>query len=120
MEKFKKVGKVLIPVTMALLPVLAFALTNPTPPLAGNPVTLGEIEDLIRRIAQFLIVIGVIIAVIFIIFGGLQYITAGGDDKKAEKGKTAVKNGVIGAAIILGVGVILQTVAVLVTRQFFD
>lgn len=121
MTKFKTLGRVVIPVTMALLPVLAFAqLPDPNAGVVGGQaITLQEIQDIIERIAGFLIVIGVILAVIFIIWGGIRYMAAGGDAAKAGAAKTMIFNGIIGAAVVLGVGVILQTVAGLVARTFF-
>ena len=82
----------------------------------GEEITLAEIQNIIETIAQFLIVISIVIAVIFIIWGGIRYM-ASGEDKKAAK--ATIWNGIIGAAVVLAVGVILNTVASLVTRTFF-
>ena len=107
-----------------LMPVLVLAvstnLNTPTPPTSGTALTLNEIEGLIRRVAQFLIIVSVIIAVIFIIWGGVMYMAARGDTEKAGAAKTTIYNGIIGAAVVLGVGVILQTLAGLITRSFFS
>ncbi len=107
---------------MFALPLVALALTNPTIPagIGGRPVTLSEIEDIIRLIAQFLILISVVIAVIVIIWGGIVWMTAGGSDERAKLGKGIILKGIFGAAVILGVGVILQTLAGIVTRQFLQ
>ena len=102
-----------------LMPMMAFALPTPTPPVTGNALTLVNIQALIERIAQFLIIVSMIIAIIFIIWGGILYMAARGDDAKAETAKTTIYNGVIGAAVVLGVGVILQTLAGIITRTFF-
>lgn len=40
------------------------------------------------------------IAIIYLIYGGILYITAGGDAEKATKGRTALINAVIGIIII--------------------
>ena len=116
-KKFVYVG---IMVMALLMPVLVWALPVPTAPVGGTPVTLSEIEARIRQIAQFIIVVSVILAVIFIIWGGITYMTAGGDETKAGAAKTRILNGVIGAAVVLAVGVILQTLAALITRSFFS
>ena len=115
-KKFVYVGMMAM---VLLMPVLVMALTGPTQPLGGTAVTLPEVETRIRQIAQFVIVVSVILAVIFIIWGGITYMTAGGDETKAGAAKTRIWNGVIGAAVILAVGVILQTLASLITRSFF-
>ncbi|KKS24978.1 MAG: hypothetical protein UU84_C0050G0005 [Candidatus Yanofskybacteria bacterium GW2011_GWC2_41_9] len=85
----------------------------------GIPVTLGEVEAIIHTIAVFLILIGGVLAVIFIILAGVKYMYAGSDSAKVGEAQTMLKNGVIGAAIVMGVGVIIQTIAVLVNRDFF-
>ena len=108
-------------VVAVLTPVLVLAVTlpTPTPPTSGQALTLVEIENLIKRIAQFLIIVSVIIAVIFIIWGGVMYMAARGNEEQATKAKSTIFNGIIGAAVVLGVGVILQTLAGLITRSFF-
>jgi len=94
-------------------------LSNPSLPVTGTPVTLNEIQDRITQIAQFLIVISLVVAVIFIVWGGIRWMMSRGDGKKADEAKAQILHGIYGAAVILAVGVILQTVAGLVTRSFF-
>lgn len=123
MSKTQKVALFSIAVVVVLMPVLVLAASNlptPTPPTTGEAITLDEIESLIRRIAQFLIIVSVIVAVIFIIWGGVMYMAARGDEDRVKTAKTTIYNGIIGAAVVLGVGVILQTLAGLITRNFFD
>ena len=85
----------------------------------GNPITIDEVDSLIGRIAQFLVVTSVLIAVIMIVWSGITYMYAGSDATKVGEAQTRLKNAVIGAAIVLGVGVIIQTIAGIVTRDFF-
>ena len=121
MNKIQKVAYVSMMVLVLLMPFLVLAaLPDPTVPLQGGAVTLAEIEARITQIARFLIIIGVILAVIFIIWGGIMYMFAGGDDTKTTAAKARIMNGIIGAAVILAVGVILQTVAGLIARSFFN
>ncbi|HEY4474640.1 MAG TPA: hypothetical protein VJC06_01830 [Candidatus Paceibacterota bacterium] len=121
MKKVQKIAYISVTVMVLLMPVLVFAaLTNPVPPLTGTAVTLAEIQDRIEQVARFLIIAGVILAVIFIIWGGIAYMFAGGDETKSGAAKERIKNGIIGAAVVLAVGVILQTVAGLVARSFFN
>ena len=93
-----------------------FALVPPGLPVSGAPITLSKIQDRIQQIAQFLIVISMVIAVIMIVYGGIRWMIAS-DPAEAKK---IVINGLIGAAIVLAVGVLLQTTAGLVTRSFFS
>ena len=115
-KKFIYVGMM---VMALLMPVLVMAITAPQPPVGGTPITLSEVETRIRQVAQFIIVVSVILAVIFIIWGGIAYMTAGGDETRTTAATGRIWNGVIGAAVVLAVGVILQTVAGLITRSFF-
>lgn len=68
-------------------------------------------STLATRIVNWILVLAGMIAVIYLIYGGILYITAGGDAEKATKGRTAVINAVIGIAIILLALVIVQWVA---------
>ena len=85
----------------------------------GAPVTLTEIEAIINRIARVIIRLSVVILVISIIWSGMAYATAGNSQKRLEYAKNSLKYGVIGALVILGVGVILNTIGAFVTRLFF-
>ena len=122
MKKFNKIAQIALTSAVILAPMLAFAqLPIPTNPVATSTgLTLGEIETRIVDIAQFLIVISVIVAVIFIIWGGIKYVMAGDDAAKAGSAKTTILNGVIGALVILAVGIIMQTLANVVARTFFS
>lgn len=103
-----------------LLPVVALAqLQNPEVPVGGKAVTLSETQDIIKQIVQYLIIVGVIVAVGFIIWGGITYMAAGANEDASKAAKDRIKNGIIGAAVVLAVGVILQTVAGLISRSFF-
>jgi len=121
MKKFNKIAQISIASAVILMPLLALAqLPVPTNPVAAaQGLTLSEIEQRIVDIAQFLIVISVIVAVIFIIWGGIKYVMAGDDAAKAGSAKATILNGVIGALVILAVGIIMQTLANLVARTFF-
>ncbi|OGN04781.1 MAG: hypothetical protein A2831_01945 [Candidatus Yanofskybacteria bacterium RIFCSPHIGHO2_01_FULL_44_17] len=121
MNKLKQIGKFIIPAAALLLPVMSLAaITQPDINLGGTAITLDEVIDRIEQVANFLIIISVIIAVIFIIWGGIKYMTSSGDPKKAEAARGVIINGIIGAAVVLGVGVILNTVKGLLARTFFN
>lgn len=103
-----------------LMPLLVLAqLPAPTVPIVPG-TTLTEVENLIRRVAQFFLVIGVILAVIYIIYGGILWMNAGSDPTKITNATTRMKQGAWGALIVLAVGLILQTLAGVVTRIFFQ
>ena len=85
----------------------------------GKPITFNELDNLIARVAQFVMVTSVILAVIFIVRAGITWMSAGADTKKVDDAKAQLKGGIIGAVIVLGVGVIINTIAAVVTREFF-
>ncbi|OGM98376.1 MAG: hypothetical protein A2817_03210 [Candidatus Yanofskybacteria bacterium RIFCSPHIGHO2_01_FULL_39_8b] len=120
MIKFKTVAKILVATAMALMPALVLAqLPTPTSPYAGAPITLTDVQDIVETIARFLILISVVIAVIFIVWGGMMYMMAGDDVAKSGAAKTRIVNGIIGALVVLAVGLILQTLASLVNWTVF-
>ena len=107
---YKKVLPFMVIAMMLVVPVMVSAqLNDPSPPLSGDAIELADLESIIETIANFLIAIGVIIAVIFIIIGGIKYMAAGGDSSKAADARNMIINGLIGAAVVLGVGVLLST-----------
>ena len=95
---------------------LAYQLADLPP---GEPVTFDEVNRLIEQIANFMVVTSVLLAIIYIIWGGITYMSAGSDTTKVTEAQTRIKNGIIGAAIVLGVGVIINTIAGIVSRDFF-
>lgn len=119
MYKMRKIGKWMIPAATALLPFVVFAIAPPVITDQGGAVTLLQIEGLIKAIANFLVIVSVIVAVIFIIYGGIRWVMARDNDDAVKSAKAIVKNGIFGALVILGVGVILQTLAGVVARTFY-
>ena len=106
MQKYLKYAVVAASIAAVLAPSLAFAvLATPTVPVEGKVITTRTVETLINSIVNFLITISVVVAVGVIVWGGLRYM------QDPEKGKPILKNGLIGVVIILGVGLILNTIS---------
>lgn len=122
-SKMKTIAKWAIPAVMIAMPLLSLAQPIPVPELlevpTGDPLSLAEVKGLIVTIANWLMVVGVIIAVLFLAWGGIRWITAGGNPETAGKAKETIKNGLIGLVILFGIGVILRTAAGLISRSFF-
>lgn len=74
-------------------------------------VTGGDFTTVATRIVEWVLMLAGIIAVIYLVYGGILYITAGGDAEKATKGRTALVNAIIGIIIIILAVVIVQWVA---------
>jgi hypothetical protein len=65
-----------------------------------TPIQGGTLTQTVTTILTWLFGFAGIIAVIYLIYGGILYITAGGDAEKATKGRTALVNAIIGIVII--------------------
>ncbi len=102
-------------VVLLLLPVVAGAQSIiPNNPSPGNlPGDNGTtIVDLIENIiTNILLPIAGLVAVLFIIIGGYQYMTSAGNEEQAEQGKKNLINAIIGLVIIILSYVIVTVVA---------
>ena len=117
MKKLITRAQTALATAMAFGPAVALAqgrLNQPNLPIGseGEGLTLGSILGILESFAQFLITAAVIVAVIVIVYGGLMWMWKGSDEGKKILGK-----GIIGVAIVLGVGLILSTVSRIVTTQ---
>jgi hypothetical protein len=68
-----------------------------------EPITPSRqnLPTIITTVVNFALAIVGIIAVVYLIWGGVTYITAGGDAEKAGKGRTTITNAIIGIVIII-------------------
>ena len=66
-----------------------------------NPLTEGSLSDKIAAGINAALWFAGALAVIYLVYGGILYITAGGDAEKATKGRTALINAIIGVIVIL-------------------
>lgn len=110
--------------SVILLPSLAQAVLpdqiNPNQPIPGsNPVTMLEMKNIIASISNFLVIIAPIIFIIALVLSGITYMTAGASENLVKKAKDWLKFSIIGGLVVFGVGVIINTVAAIVSRQFF-
>ncbi len=86
---------------------------------AGNPITIDDVSGLIGLVANFLIITSMVLAVIFIVLSGIMIMLAQSDPTAFKKGQARLKHAIFGVAVVLGTGVIINTVAALVDRSFF-
>ena len=95
MKKFLPV----ILLSLLILPMVAFA--------ADPSLVICNVFDKIKTI---LASVGFGLAVIFIIIGGIKYMTSGGDSEKATSARGMIINALIGIAIILAAIFIISLV----------
>lgn len=61
--------------------------------------TSGTIEDLVKKVLDWLIGLGALVCVVMIIVGGYGYMTAGGDEQKVKSAQKTLTNAIIGLVI---------------------
>jgi hypothetical protein len=77
---------------------------------AGAPAR-DSIVDIVLRISEFLIFIGVAIAVFFIVIGGYWLITSNGDAERAGNGRKALVGAIIGITLAIVSATIIALVS---------
>lgn len=86
-------------------------------PSTGLNCSAGtNVNQLIRTIINWALGITFAIAVLFLIIGGFWYITAGGNEEQADKGKKTIINALIGVVVIILSYVIVNVVSNLVSN----
>ena len=107
--------------------VFAQLLTpNPTP---GVQIPLvapaGSVENVaVQSIPQFVItllfVVGLIIAIGFLIYGGIRWIMSRGDKAKVEEARGHIVSAIVGLVLIIATFFILNVVFTLLTGKAFN
>ena len=85
----------------------------------GEPIKYSTINIFLENTAKFLYTAGITLAVITLVVSGIMYFVAG-SDTEAKNAKGWFRNGIIGAFIILAVGVIINTIKIIVEGGFFS
>jgi hypothetical protein len=69
----------------------------------GTTIGLGtaDLKEVVINIIQWVLGILALVAVVMIIIGGFQWMTAGGNEEKVEKAKKIISAAVIGLIIVL-------------------
>jgi len=70
-----------------------------TPPPAGTDGLSNYIWHIVLNVIEIAMMLVGYLTVIFIIYGGILYITSAGDSKGVEKAKASITNAVIGLVI---------------------
>jgi len=70
----------------------------------------GTLQGLIRAVINVLLVIAGVVAVIYLIIGGYQYVTSAGNAEQAAAGRSTVLNAIIGLVIIFAAFLVINFV----------
>lgn len=90
-------------VVFSIYPIISLAQSD----IADKP-TVQKLQNLLDDIAMLLFIIGAGVALIIVIASGIQYMIAGGDEAKVAAAKKTLTYGLIGTAIILCSGFIIN------------
>ncbi len=97
------------------LPVIVLGAqnSNTVGPSASieNPLKVGNFCQLIKIVLQAILVIGVPIAVVFLVIVGFKFIIARGNPAELDKAKADFLHTVIGIAIFIGAWAIAKLIA---------
>lgn len=100
----KKLNQISLALYGVLVAAPAFAAEGDIPSGLA-PVTASEssltIGDILSNVIMWILGFSAAVAVLFLIIGGLQYITASGNEKRAEAAKSTILYAVIGLVVIL-------------------
>lgn len=75
-----------------------------------NPITSRTFMDLVSKISEIVLMIGIPVAVMFIIYAGFLFVTARGSEEKVTKARQTFTWAIIGTAILLGAKIIAMAV----------
>jgi len=110
----RAVAPLLLTLAVIFLPLAAFAVTTPVGPSSSieNPLkNIGNFCQLIKVVLQAILVIGVPIAVVFLVIVGFKFIIARGNPGELDKAKADFLHTVIGIAIFIGAWAIAKLIA---------
>jgi len=66
-----------------------------------SPIGAKSISGIVEKIINYIFGIGIILAPLMVVIGGIYILSAGGNPNKVSKGKEVIKWAIIGLAIIL-------------------
>lgn len=95
----------------------ASGLCIPQSPFKGGLTDSKTLPELVLRVLTMLLTFAGVVAVVIIIVGGFQYMTSGGNDEQAEKGKKALTNAIIGLVVVILAYAIVQIITNTLTKQ---
>lgn len=96
----KKILTILTTLGAVAIPSVTLAITNgflvPNQP-AG--ITNADLNQIILNITNWVLGFVTILAVLFLIWGGLQYLTAAGNEEQVEKAKNTITYALLGLVV---------------------
>ena len=81
--------------------------------------SLSPAQDIIVQLSNFIIGLAGVVMITFVVISGIMMSTAGQNQEKFKKARQMLTNVIWGSLVIMGSGVIINTVYAVVTRTFF-
>ena len=97
-KNLKKLGPFVAEIIALAAPGAAFAQANIVPPTI-RPI--NNILSVLRAVIQFILVVAFVLAFIFLLIGGIRWITAGGDEKGVASARNMITAALIGLVVVL-------------------
>lgn len=70
----------------------------------------GTINSVLENLQGILTGVALAVCVLFVMWGGFQYMTAAGSPRGQEEGKTTIRGALVGLVIVFAANVIATTV----------
>lgn len=106
---------------VSVLATPAFAVTI-EPIKIKSPKSIGEINvtpnELIAFIINAIIVIGIVLSLIFLLYGGVRWILSGGDKGKIDTARSTIVAAIVGLIIVILAYVIINAVLYIFTGKY--
>ncbi|MFA5023084.1 MAG: hypothetical protein WC385_00755 [Candidatus Paceibacterota bacterium] len=90
--------------SLLFIPVLVWGQSAgpSTGPIIDNPLAVESLTELLAKVLEIVVQVGLVVIVFFIIFTGFKYVTAQGNTAEITKAHQALMATLIGSAIVLG------------------
>ena|SRR5687767_11577563 len=116
--------------TLVAVTSLASTLAAAVPALAQESVSIGierpekiqivDIGALIRAVVSMAIIISGILVFLYLVWGGVEWITSGGDKTKTEKAQQRITSAIIGLAIVASSWALIRIIGAFFGLDIFD
>lgn len=91
----------------------------PITPPAGSFISL-DLANIPQFIINLLFAIGIVVAIAYLIYGGIKWVMSGGDKAGVEAARNHIVAAIVGLVIIAGAFLILNVVFTLLTGSGFS
>jgi type IV secretory pathway VirB2 component (pilin) len=98
-KQSKKIIFSVFALAILLSPMLALAAWE-LPDVSGMNLPTGTLSEVVLNITDWILGFAGILALLFIIWGGIQYTTASGNEDQMQNAKKTIQWGIIGLVIV--------------------